>query len=108
MRRYGCDVFWFSFEVSPLFGCKESKRGPLKGVIQSIAISLPISTSDWRFCQPLDHKESVANDSILPFIVVLNGSIRKLNTLNLENPIQCVTESVYFRGVSLLTSSCLL
>ena len=94
-------VFWFGFEVSPLFGCKESKRGPLERVIQSIAISLPISTPDWRFCQPLDHKESVANDSILPFIVVLNGSIRKLNTINLENPIQCVvlTESVYFRGL---------
>lgn len=32
-------VFWFGFEVSPLFGCKESKRGPLKRVLQSIAIS---------------------------------------------------------------------
>ena len=43
----------------------------------------------------------MANDSILPFIVVLNGSIRKLNTINSENPIQCVvlTESVYFRGL---------
>ena len=75
VRRYGCDVFRFSFEVSPLVGCKECKRGPLKRVIhQSIAISLPISTNDWRFCQPLDHKESVANDSILPLIVVLNDS----------------------------------
>ena len=53
---------------------RESKRGLLKGVVQSVAISLPISTSDWRFRQPLDQKESVANNSSLLLKVLPNDS----------------------------------